>query len=357
MAREITFDRFIRAITGIVIVALVYVLLLRLSNVLVPFFVAWLAAYMLYPIVCFFQYRCKLKNRVVSIVVTLLLIIGILTSGIALILPPVINEVARLKDVIIDFVESNRTMYQVSADVTKFISRNIDLQSIAKEMTFSDISSIIEERVPQIFSFLTSSINALVGIIASLISIIYMFFILIDYEQMGRGFIQMVPKSKREIVKGVIEDVEIGMNRYFRGQGLIAMLVGILFAIGFTIIGFPLAIPLGLFIGFLNLVPYLQTLGFIPTIILAMLHAHDTGGSFCTILLSALIVFAVVQAIQDWYLVPRIMGKVTGLNAAVILLSLSVWGSLLGFIGLIIALPLTTLLLSYYKRYVLERQE
>ena len=94
MAREITFDRFIRAVTGIVVVGLVYVLLQRLSNVLVPFFVAWLVAYLLYPIVCFFQYRCKLKNRVLSIVVTLLLIIGILTGGIALILPPAISEVA-----------------------------------------------------------------------------------------------------------------------------------------------------------------------------------------------------------------------------------------------------------------------
>ena len=248
-------------------------------------------------------------------------------------------------------------MYQVSSQVTDFIKNNLDLQSITKAMTFSDISSIIEERVPQLFSFLTSSLNAVIGIIASFISIIYLFFILIDYEQMSRGFIQMVPKRRRKIVKEVLQDVEYGMNGYFRGQSVIAMLVGVLFSIGFTIIGFPLAIPLGIFIGLLNLVPYLQTLGFIPTIILALLHAHDTGESFWAIMISALIVFAVVQSIQDWYLVPRIMGKVTGLNAAVILLSLSVWGSLLGFIGLIIALPLTTLLFSYYKRYVLENSD
>ena len=135
---------------------------------------------------------------------------------------------------------------------------------------------------------------------------------------------------------------------------MIAFCVGILFSIGFLIIGFPLAIPLGLFIGFLNLVPYLQVIGFIPTIVLALLKAYDTGQSFWGIILSALIVFAVVQAIQDWVLTPRIMGKVTGLNAAVILLSLSIWGSLLGFVGLIVALPLTTLIVSYYKRYVLE---
>ena len=98
-------------------------------------------------------------------------------------------------------------------------------------------------------------------------------------------------------------------------------------------------------------------MGFIPTIVLALLKAHDTGQNFWGIILAAIIVFCVVQAIQDWVLTPRIMGKVTGLNAAVILLSLSIWGTLLGFIGLIIALPITTLLVSYYKRYVLEEEE
>ena len=107
----------------------------------------------------------------------------------------------------------------------------------------------------------------------------------------------------------------------------------------------------------LNLVPYLQVVGFIPTIILAILKSHDTGTNFWSIILAAIIVFCVVQAIQDWVLTPRIMGKVTGLNPAVILLALSIWGSLLGFIGLIIALPLTTLIFSYYKRYVLDEHD
>ena len=73
-------------------------------------------------------------------------------------------------------------------------------------------------------------------------------------------------------------------------------------------------------------------------------------------MLMVLIVFAVVQTIQDAFLTPKIMGKVTGLNAAIILLSLSIWGSLLGMLGMIIALPLTSLLLSYYQRYIIDRK-
>jgi len=107
----------------------------------------------------------------------------------------------------------------------------------------------------------------------------------------------------------------------------------------------------------LNMVPYLQLLGFVPTILLAIVKAADTGQNFWVILLLALVVFAVVQMIQDTFLTPKIMGHVTGLNSAIILLSLSVWGSLLGILGMIIALPLTTLLISYYQKYVIKSEK
>ena len=144
----------------------------------------------------------------------------------------------------------------------------------------------------------------------------------------------------------------MGMNRYFRGQALVAFLVGVLFSIGFLIIDFPLAIGFGLFIGLLNMVPYLQLVALVPTVLLALLKAADTGQNFWLILILALLVFCVVQVIQDAVIVPKVMGKITGLNPAVILLSLSVWGSLLGILGMIIALPLTTLILAYYKQFI-----
>ena len=148
-------------------------------------------------------------------------------------------------------------------------------------------------------------------------------------------------------------DIEESMNRYFRGQALVAGLVGILFSIGFLIVGLPLAIVLGLFIGVLNMVPYLQLIGIIPTILLCLVSASDTGTNFWLLFGACILVFIIVQIIEDVFIVPRVMGKVTGLNPAIILLSLSIWGTLLGFVGMIIALPLTTLCLSYYQRYVI----
>lgn len=349
----ITFDRFVRILGSIVIFIAVYFLIRRLSDVLIPFITAWLIAYLLHPIVIFFQYKCRIRSRVASIIITISLLLGLIIGGFYLIIPPIIEEMAHLKDIIVSYVTTDQTVTSVSAAVERYIKHNIDVNEIGKALTIKDVSELIEEKIPQLFSFISNSVSAIVGIIASLIAVIYLFFILMDYELMAEGLFKIVPQSKRKLVHGVIIDLKNGMNGYFRGQTIIAMCVGVLFSIGFLIIGFPLAIPLGLFIGMLNLVPYLQIIGFIPTIVLAMLKAHDTGQSFWSIILAAIIVFCVVQAIQDWILTPRIMGKVTGLNAAVILLSLSIWGSLLGFVGLIIALPLTTLIISYYKRYVL----
>ena len=356
-SKTITFDRFVRIIAGIAIAVVAYFLLRRLSDVLIPFLIAWLAAYLLYPIVCFFQYKCKIKSRAASIVVTLVLIVGICTGAAFLIIPPVIDECARVKDIIASFVSTNSTTSTLTSDAEDFIRENVNFNEISQALTVKDVSSFAKEIVPKVFSVVNSSVNALVGFICSLIAVIYMFFILMDYERMSKGFIKMVPVKHRSLVQNVINDVEKGMNNYFRGQTIIAMSVGVLFAIGFWIIGLPLAIPLGLFIGCLNLVPYLQVIGIAPSIVLALLKAHDTGESLWSVLLGVLIVFCAVQAIQDWVLTPKIMGKVTGLNAAVILLSLSIWGSLLGFVGLIIALPATTLIVSYYKRYVIGQSD
>lgn len=146
------------------------------------------------------------------------------------------------------------------------------------------------------------------------------------------------------------------MNHYFRGQALVALIVGICFSIGFIIVGLPLAVILGMFIGLLNLVPYLQLISLVPTTLLCIVYTANSSEGFWEIWWSCMAVYVVVQCIQDLFLTPKIMGKAMGLNPAIILLSLSVWGTLLGFIGLIIALPLTTLLLSYYDRYITSRE-
>ena len=116
-----------------------------------------------------------------------------------------------------------------------------------------------------------------------------------------------------------------------------------------------MGVVLGLFIGCLNMVPYLQLISLPITAILCLVCTASTGVNFWAIFWESMAVYVIVQCIQDLFLTPKIMGKAMGLNPAIILLALSIWGALLGFMGLIIALPLTTLLLSYYNIYIVNR--
>ena len=206
----------------------------------------------------------------------------------------------------------------------------------------------------QSWSLVSGTMTIVWAVVDVMMVLLYIFFLLIDYEDVNQNWIKIVPSSHRTMAKHLASDIKREMNAYFRGQATVAFLVGVLFSIGFLIIDLPMAIGLGMFIGLLNMVPYAQAIGFIPTVVLALLKANDTGENFWFIISMAIVVFFVVQAIQDLFLVPKIMGKTMGLRPAIILLSLSVWGTLLGIIGFVIALPLTTLGWSYYRRFVLR---
>ena len=352
--KKITFDSFIRGILGALILTAIIWLLGRLSSVLLPFFLAWLIAYLLFPLVKFFQYRCHLKFRIAGIFCSFLTVGAVLTGLSFLIIPPMIDEGVRVKDLLIYYVSHDALTSNIPNLIEDFIHENITTDDLKAFVTQEGFIDSVKQAVPHVWNVLAQSFSILSSFFTLTMMLLYTLFILLDYERFSEGWVQMFPLRYRSLAIQVVGDIEQGMNKYFRGQGCVAFCVGILFSIGFLIIGFPMAIGLGMFIGLLNMVPYLQLIGLVPTVLLAVVKAADTGESFWFIMLCALVVFAVVQTIQDTILTPKIMGKVMGLNSAIILLSLSIWGSLLGILGMIIALPLTTLLITYYQRYIIK---
>lgn len=356
LEKKITFDSFIRGIISALIIIGVLYLVNYLSSVLLPFFVAWLIAYMTYPMVTFFQYRLKLKNRVLSIFVTMLVLLTLLILAFVVLVPPIVDELGKLKELLTAYFIEGSKQAAIPGTVANFIKEHVNMIQIQSTLSEENLSQAIRSLLPKAWSILTQSVNIVVSIFAAFIVLLYTFFILLDYETIANGWVGLVPAKYREMTVRIVNDVKDGMNRYFRGQALVAFLAGVLFSIGFLIIDFPLAVGFGLFIGLLNIVPYLQLIALAPTVLLALLKAADTGESFWWILACALLVFCVVQVIQDGFIVPKVMGKITGLNPAIILLSLSVWGALMGIVGMIIALPCTTIMLSYYKRYIKKRE-
>ncbi len=351
-----TFDRdtIIRGIISLAVFVALFLLIKRLSGVLLPFLVSFVIAYMLAPIVDFFQHKCRLKNRVLSVIVTLVLAVGIVVGAVAALTPAISREMTTLsksaKEFAANFDADKYLPEHASEQLTEFLS-NTDFTDI---LSNPDIQQTIKNLVPKLGSWISSGLSTLAGLAVVFVCLLYIIFLLIDYEKISKNWANYVPERYRHNIQTLMSDLDKHMNGYFRGQALIASIVGILFAIGFQIIGLPMGIAMGLIIGVFNLIPYMQALGIPPCILLGLIQSAETGRPVWVIGLCITAVFVIVQSIQDLVLTPKIMGNVTGMGPAMILLCLSIWGSLLGIVGMIIALPITTLLISYYKRFVLH---
>ncbi len=354
-----TFDRdtIIRGLISIAVFVALFLLIKRLSGVLLPFLVSFVIAYMLAPIVDFFQHKCRLKNRVLSVIVTLLLVIGLLVGAVAALTPAISREMTTLsksaKEFAANFDADKYLPEHLSDQLTEFLN-NTDFTDI---LSNPDIQQTIKNLLPKVGGWISSGLSTLAGLAVVFVCLLYIIFLLIDYEKISKNWASYVPAHYRKNVQMLMSDLDKHMNGYFRGQALIASIVGILFAIGFQIIGLPMGIAMGLIIGVFNLVPYMQALGIPPCILLGLIQSAETGRPVWVIALCITAVFCIVQSIQDLVLTPKIMGNVTGMGPAMILLCLSIWGSLLGVVGMIIALPITTLLISYYKRFVLHIED
>ncbi len=359
-SKPYTFDRVVRiGLTILVILALISVLR-YLSSVLVPFAVAWLLAYFINPLVNFLQHKARLKHRILAVLTSLVLVIGALVGLFLLVVPVLGREFSDMGGLLTNYLNNSTLATQASSylpeNFNTFIeklSKDEEVRDLLNAENLGQLANILGAKVlPGIWGIFSGSLNFLIGIIGLSIILLYLVFILLDYETFIKRWQRLIPPSYRATVTTVIDDVSTAMNRYFRAQAFVASIVGILFAVGFSLISLPMGFALGLFFGLLNMVPYLQLIGFLPASLLALMHSLETGQNFWTMMLLVLLVFIVVQIIQDAILVPKIMGDVTGLNSAVILLSLSVWGKLLGILGLIIALPISSVLVSYYNRFL-----
>ncbi len=338
-------------ITIAVIIAL-YLLVRRLSGVLVPFLVSWFIAYMLVPLVRFFQYKCRFKNRGLSVTVAMLVLLGILVGFNLLIVPPMMEEMAHLCDYVTMHLHS-ATKYLPTEWVAQY-QQNQENFSVSALLANDNMMEALQTAAPKIWQMLTNGVNALTNLGIVMVCILYIFFLLLDWEQLDDEVLAMIPEKYRANVHMVMTDISVNMQSYFRNQGLVALVVGIIFGVGFEIIGLPLGIVMGILIGIMSMVPYLKALGIPPCLLLALLESVETGRSFWVLLLIMIGIFCFAQFMDDFVLTPRIMGKAMGLHPAIILLALSVWGSLLGVIGMLIALPLTTILIDYYKRFVMK---
>jgi predicted PurR-regulated permease PerM len=340
--RPYTLDRVVRiGIAAGLLWGLVW-LLGYLSDVLIPFAVALLLAYLINPLVILIQK--KIPRRVPAVFISLIIVFSVAVLLVVIIAPMIVGEIKHMGKVASDVVNNSavaeRAAKALPPDIWKAIKNLLSRQEIQDFFKTSNfiglVQNILKKIMPGLWGIITGTTNFLLGILGLSFILLYLIFLLLDYHRVREGWKNLIPPDHRDTVVAFVTDFDRAMHRYFRGQAAVASIVGVLHAIGFSLVGLPLGILLGIAVGVFNMVPYLQLLAIPPALILAVVHAVEVGGSIWLYIGLTLLVFAVVQLIQDGFLVPRIMGDITGLSPAIILLSLSVWGKLLGMLGLLI---------------------
>jgi len=348
-------DRVVRLVLTVISIGLGVWLVNYLSPVLMPFVVGFILAYIIEPLVEWLQRKARIRSRGVAVVIALLIVIAVITGLLWLVIPYLIDEFGAMSKQLAAYAKSSFKVPYIPAEVNDFIQRYIDLEKINEIFSKQQWMELINKALSGAWTVVGGTMSVIFSIVSWFIVLLYMFFILLDFNKLSRAFKGAIPAKYRRMALRIFGDVADTMSRYFRGQAAVSFFVGVIFAIEFYIIGLPMAIAFGLFVGVLNMVPYLQLISIPIAAFLCLVATAATGGSFWVMFGWVIAAYIICQIIQDMVLIPTIMKSQMGLNPAIIFLSLSLWVYVMGFIGLIIGLPLTTLIISYYCEFVLHQ--
>ena len=340
-----------------------------LSSVLIPLAIAGIVAYLLDPLVDWFHKKRGMQRQSAIILVftiALMLVGGLVAS----IVPALIGQATKLTT---EFPKKAKVFQQkvsnlaspdtsnsstnASPDTVWFETSKEWAKSVgltnekAREITVSAVSKISAWLLEQL-----KKVTSLFGFLAGLALVpVYVFYFLLEKRSIKRNWTDYLPvresKVKDEIVF-VLHSINDCMIVFFRSQVLVAMCVGTLLTVGFLALGLDYAILLGVMAGLLGIIPYLGVaLSIIPAFILSMVQFVPDGDWLKPILI--LVWFAAVQAMEGFFISPKIIGDRVGLHPLTIIIAIMIGTTLLGgIVGGVLAIPLTAVLRTLMFRYV-----
>lgn len=351
-----TLDRVMHLLLTVAGVGIALSLVYYLRDVLFPFFAAFLLAYIVDPLVN--KLQKKVKHRIIAVLIVLVGFAGIVTAGVAIFVPQIMGEIQYLGQLVGRMVSDTSWMAKLSetlpAPVMEFIKNSISWQQIADMAQNMDLvgtaEKILSKLVPGALGVLSHTAQVFIWLGGAAVIVMYLIFIMLDMPKLRDGLRGFLPNRYKLFASSFASEMDKAMGAYFRSQTLVALCVGVLFAIAFSIMGLPMGILFGLLIGALNLIPYMQLTSIPLALLLGIVYTVDTGMPFWEVMLIITAIYLGIQILQDFVLVPKIVGGSMNLPPVGILLSLSIWGKLLGFLGLLVAIPFTCLCLVYVKK-------
>jgi predicted PurR-regulated permease PerM len=322
------------------------------SSVLWPLAVAAVMALILRPVIDLLERRARLRRLTAVLLlysVFLLLVVGALVA----VLPPVIDQ-------LIDFITYLPSLW---GNVTAYVEQKYPewvtlLQRQLANPTVRKIADQVTAEARNLFAHALPTLRSAGGGFLGLFALtahlavipVYLFFFLLARGEPTRDISKHLPFLKADLRQDIVflvrEFVTI-VEAFFRGQLVIGLIMGILLAAGFSIVGLKFGLFIGLAIGVLNVVPYLGAIiGLAVTLPLAF---FQPGGGWQLVGL-VLLVKIVVQAVEGWVLTPKIMGHNTGLHPVAIIVAIFFWGTAFsGVLGMLLAIPLTAFFVTAWR--------
>lgn len=317
-----------------------------LAPVLTPFVVASVLAYALTPLVNRLVHLGRGRvPRVVAVMLVEVLFI-LLVMGLALLIVPIlVKELPLLREQVPTVFERlNQTLMPWLAQFG--INLSLDVASI-KAFVLKYLSANVEEGLGSILSSLKLGGSVAFALIGNAVLIpVALFYLLLDWDDFVRGVLKMVPPRLRAAYDDFTHEADTVLGQYLRGQLLVMLILAVYYSLGLALFGLELALPIGVFTGLAVFVPYL---GFGVGLVLAALAGMLEFASVKALVMVA-VVFGSGQIVEGFFLTPRLVGERIGLHPLAVIFALLAFGQLFGFVGVLVALPASAVLLVALRR-------
>ena len=326
------------------------VLLWLLAPVLTPFVVAATLAYALTPLVDRLD-RAGGKHfpRVLSVALVELVFV-VLVLGIALLIVPILaKELPQMRDQVPVLLD------QANAWLKPFLAQfglsvSLDVASL-KAFVLKYLTANAEDTLASVMSSLRLGGSVAFAVFSNAVLVpVVLFYLLMDWHRFVAFVVALVPPRGRATYDSFTKEADLVIGQYLRGQLLVMGVLAVYYSSGLALFGLDLALPIGIFTGLAVFVPYVGFgLGLILALLAGLLEFAVTGGAGKALLMVA-VVYGLGQLLEGFYLTPRLVGKRVGLHPLAVIFALLAFGQLLGFLGVLIALPASAVLLVAIRR-------
>ena len=314
-----------------------------LAPVLTPFLVGAVLAYALHPAVE--RLAARRVPRVLAVALVEVASIVVLLAVLLLIVPILSKELPLLREQIP--LLADRLNRGLSPWLAQFgVNVALDIGSI-KAFVLKYLDANLEDWLATVLSSARIGGSILLAIIGNAILVpMVLFYLLMDWPNLVERTSRLVPPRMRERVHGFVEECDSMLGQYLRGQLLVMLIMAVFYSVGLALFRFDLAVPVGVFTGLAIFIPYVGFgLGLLLALLAGVLQFTSVYG-----LVAVAVVYGIGQLVESLFLTPRLVGERIGLNPLMVIFALLAFGHLFGFVGVLIALPVSALLVVAARR-------